>query len=344
MRKLLLLLLLVLPASMSGAAGDVDMLLTSNGVLHTVESIFTPNTNIQTTSLRALKLTVQRGDVITSTFVPASLAGGSHTAPSLAWDPTDETLYVFWQKNPTLMSSELLVTSFSEVRGWGAVTSINNDAFHQRWNLRVGITRWVQKSAASGETVLERQLAIHAIWWEDSLHGSSARYAMVTINDGKVSAIHRRSLLELAGKPAWQAAIPVSPEFDRDFLRHPSISELPGNESVEIVFGDWSTNRTHRIEVRPVSGNGVLNLPIGRWRGEIPPPGRFIREATSVGRISMITAPGSPNVIIHYPSDRGITYMHYNAGQWGEAVNVGLSGAVSYDGAVNAMRKLLVSQ
>ena len=185
-RALFGLIFALLPIALAAQVPDRDVLLTPDGTLYTIESI--DNEGSSTSGvIRYLRLTIQRPNERQQTaVVPESLTAGIHWRPALAYDAASQTLFIFWLKMPNAMSSELLLASYASGT-WHPAVSIDNQPYHLRYNLRIGITH---KLALSDQTYGDvPMLLIHAIWWEETGYGENARYAMFGVQKGLISAI-----------------------------------------------------------------------------------------------------------------------------------------------------------
>lgn len=337
-RLLILAVLLLAPALMFAQSAERDVLLTSDGVLYSIESQLAtekaPATNV---SSRLLVLTVQQGDTSDVIYVPASLTGGMHSSPSLAYDANSKTLFLFWVKMPNMMSSELLICSYKD-GVWSEPASIDNAPFHFRFNLRIGITRVADDTDAEGNVASKPFLAVHAVWWDQSGYGESARYAIIALQDGNVANIQIRDLLEFVDAKDLGDVFEVPSDYDREVFRHPGVFEQPGRASIDVVFADSDRNRLHKVTILPITLNGVLHLPIGVYDGPINGPQRMNPEATAT--VSIMQAPGTKNIIFYFEGDKKLQYLMYRNAAWSDLTTVSLGDNVSMETAVEALRKL----
>jgi hypothetical protein len=342
MRKLLLvvLTLCLYPITLAATPRDRDMLLTPTGTVYSVETV--ENLNVTGNSpLRYLALTLQSGDERQVIPVPETLKGGDHTRPALAYDSDAETLFVFWQKAPSPMATELLFCSYHNGE-WSAPTSISGTAaFRFRSNLRVAVThKFEQIDEKTGEATVVPGVTVHAVWWEDSGLSQSARYAMLSIEKGIVASVAVRDLSDfIAVGPADLRA--PNPALS-SLLRHPSVQELPSRQQVEVVFGDSISNRIHRATLKPVT-DGRVRIPIGvRDTSHSGPRNRVGFESNSA-RVSILT--GADETLAFYAeSDDALHYVVYANGDWSSEKSVTLSERISAEAAVEALRKMLAAQ
>jgi len=343
MKSLVLTVLLLIAPSLHAQLSDRQILLRPDGTIYSIESVSTGHSPLVIKSARVIELTIQRADSVETILVPASLTGGLNSEPSIAFDSSSETLFVFWQRMPSRTTSELVFTSFRAGK-WADATVLDPALFRFRTNLRIAATRWVEQKTAGGGVEKVSELVLHAIWWEETGFGELGRYALLSLHDGKVSSTELRDLSSMVTKTeSVVAAIGdyLSASTDRQMFRHPAIFEMPENESVEVVFGNFDTNRFHKVGIRVVRGEGVIRIPIGVTRGGFPSPGGLIQIANS--RMTTIALPGSGNLAFYSASDRQMQYTLFKGGVWSDVQSVALNDRVSLDGAVGALQKLVAS-
>ena len=338
-RKLLFaLLLLFVPVILGAQTLDRDALLTPNGTMYTVGSVLNNEGKIDSPSSRVLQLTVQNGDTTETAYVPATLTGGSHSDPSLAYDRESDTLFVFWQKTPNAMSSELLFSSYNNGT-WSPATSIDRASFNIRFGLQIAVTKFAYVFDENDERKKIDAISIHAIWWEQTGYGEEARYALLTLDEGTVVGIELRSLMQFVDSRRISGVEELPANFDRDFFRHPGIFENSSHDSVDIIFADWETNRMHRIGITPITAQGVIRIPDGVWQGEIAPP------QSQIVTSSMTMVSGSNGTFGIYGRDASsISYLIYKNGAWSTARTIKTNQVVTPETAIEAFRKLVSSE
>lgn len=342
MKRLVLTVLLLIAPSLHAQLSDRQILLRPDGTIYSIESVSTGDSTVVTKSARIIELTIQRAESVETIPVPASLTGGLNSEPSIAFDSTSETLFVFWQRMPSRTTSELVFTSYRAGK-WADETVLDPALFRFRTNLRIAATRWVEAKTAVGVEKIS-ELVLHAIWWEETGFGELGRYALLSLQDGKVSSTQLRDLSSLVTNSEAATAANgdyLSATTDRQMFRHPAIFEMPENESVEVVFGNFDTNRFHKVGIRVVRGEGVIRLPIGVIRGGFPSPGGLLQVANS--RMTTISLPGSGNLAFYSATDLHLRYTLFKGGVWSEVQSVALNERVSLDGAVGALQKLVAS-
>lgn len=316
MRRLILsLVILLAPMVAVASEKDRDVLLTPGGTLYTVESVFSGDLeDVETASSTVLKFTIATDEGTATTYVPASLNGGWHADPSMAWDAASKTLFVFWQRKPNFLTTELLIASYRE-GAWSEPILIDEDALKLRFDLGVGVSRYATEINVEDETESRVEaLAVHVIWWEQRGEGELARYAQLAIQNGEVVSIMRADLDGYLGEAASEEPAEVAEDFDRDILRHPVIFENDSRDSVDVLFANWATNRFHRLQIRPITQQGVLTEPIGVRRGGFDPPGTGPIRRTPTS-LMMIASP-SGNLAFYAIEDGKLTYQMHRDGAW----------------------------
>lgn len=336
-RLALALLFAIVPAALFAQAVDRDVLLASDGTLYTVES--TDNDGSASADVgRFLVLTVQRGNQKPQRIlVPESLSAGVHWRPALAYDTDTKTLFVFWLKMPNPMSSELLLASYSNGQ-WQPAVSIDNQPYHLRYNLRIGITTRIAQLQSSGTYADVPALLLHAAWWEETGYGEVARYGLFSVEGGKVSLVELHDLNEFVAPYATPTA--VDPTFNPEILRHPAFVDNGTANSVDVVFADRNYAVFNRVTLKPIA-DGRIHIPIGAHPGgpRIAAPKSFSGEWS--GRISTITSPHSGTLLMYNTTRDNVSYMTFSSGAWSSVKTVALSEKLSADGAVAALSRMI---
>ncbi|HYM60368.1 MAG TPA: hypothetical protein VEZ11_05700 [Thermoanaerobaculia bacterium] len=338
-RILVALTLVLLSVAGSAQAADRDMLLTSSGTLYTIDSVYAQDyPSVQASSWRFLILTVQKGAAAPVTsIVPESLLPGVHMMPALAYDSDSDTLFVFWEKAPDNgISSDLAFCSYQNGT-WSPATSLGVVDLHVRNNLRIGVTKTYEAKDKDGNTVVLPGLTVHAVWWEDSGSSESAGYAIFTIDKGAVAGFQTRSLLHMVD--TTPTPFLIAPDFSPEILRHPALFESPAHDTIDVVFGDFTTNGFHRLTLKPVL-DGRLRIPIGVRNKDFGPPANF--NSTSTGRISAIS-PDPDHLLFYYGTKTAINYLLYKGG-WSPENSIAINDKLSAEAAVDAIRRMLSAQ
>ncbi len=338
MRRLLLsLCLLVLPVV--AIAQHREATLTPSGVLFTIES---RTTEFDGTSYGTahLLLREQRGAEVIQEIVPASLTGGAHTEPAIAFDPESGTLFVFWLRHFGLMGSQLMFACRDANGTWSPAEAFGHE-FNGRRNLRIALTRRVVEQ--DGTTISPvPALSVHLVWWEydSEAIAESARYAMMTIENGRVASMEYLNLAQFAVKNEGDE---VAPDEDRAVLRQPLLFPSQQQESVLVVFGDLGTSRVYEVRVRPtkVVAEGRLRVPVGRHEGNAKGPA--FRVAGN-SRIDGISGGDANRLALFARNGNSLQYVVMRNGVWSEMREIALDEQITSSAAIDALRRLLNEQ
>ena len=335
-RLLILLALCVVPVAASATELlDRDVLLTPDGVLYTVGTVRDDSVPAGR-SPYYLTLTVQEGESRSTAPVPASLQGGAHSSPALAYDRDSRTLFLFWQETQNILSSRLLFASLND-GVWSNVSELDSVDWKLRRNLRIAVTRTIEATNERNDRVQVPQVVVHAVWWEESGYGEFARYAMLGVDNGIVTSKEFRYLLEFNGASIDQTSN-VATGTPNEVLRHPAVSTTTTRDSVAVVFGDASANTMHRLRIRPIL-DGRVRIPIGVR-------GRNMRDmqlnmAAGARAAALID---DDTVTIYTVSGQRVDYAVYRNGLWSQQRSISLNDEVSAATAIDALRRMAAQQ
>lgn len=330
------LLVAFVPAALFAQVADRDVLVTPEGTLYTIESIFNDGA-VKADASQFLKLTIQKGTEKTETIVPESLSAGRHWRPALAYDTASKTLFVLWIKMPNL-SSELLLASYSGGK-WQPAVSIDNQPYRMRYNLRIGITHRISQLQRDLSYVDVPMLLLHAIWWEETGYGETARYALFAVRNGAISSVELHNLEEFAASPALFPN-EVDENFNAEILKHPAFIDNGTQNSIDAIFGDLQMKAFNRVTLRPIA-DGRIHIPIGTRPGgpRIPAPKAFSGDWS--GRISTIPSPHDGSLLLYNTGKDAVSYIMYSNGAWSSVKTLPLSEKLSADAAVAALVRMM---
>jgi hypothetical protein len=339
-KRLVILLVSLVPLAAFGAAVDRDIVLTDDGTLYTVESANSSDIpGLQTPSARILTLTTQQGTNRSTTVIPATLNGGWNVYPALAYDSQSKTLFVFWEAaRNNFLSTDLFVCAYQNGT-WDKATSLDSAQWAVRQNFHIAITRTTEQIAADGTSTQVPEINVHAVWWEDNGAAEWARYAMITVDKGAVTEIHVQDLSDFANATAPNGPQPKA-DVSRELLRHPAVVETRNHDSVDVLFGDMNALSIRRTNIHATI-QGRLRVPTGHAGVMIPGPGANV---LSTGPVETIVS--GDNVAFYYDGQKPntIDYLVYAAGSWAPVRTLSLSDKLSHDSAVGALQKLITAQ
>jgi hypothetical protein len=339
MKRLLTSFALLLVLAVSASASELrerDVLLTSDGIVYTVDAVHDDKV-AEGRSPYYLTMTVQRGAERETAVVPASLVGGAHSNPALAYDADSQTLFLFWQE--TLhrgLSSRLLFASLHD-GVWSEVEALDSVTWKLRRNLRIAVTRSIEAAGENGQRSTVPQVVVHAVWWEETGYGEWARYAMLGIDNGLVTSRDFRYLVEFTGASIDRTE-PLVNATPNEVLRHPAVSANSGRDSVEVIFGDATENTMHRLRIRPVL-DGRVRIPIG-VRG--PNMRHAGLSMTSDQRVSAVV--DGDAVALYTHDEKSLDYVVYRNGEWSKQRSVALSNDLNAATAIDALRRMVAVQ
>jgi hypothetical protein len=334
MRKLLVVVALILLPVLA-SAGQGDTLLTPDGTLHTIDVETGAVVDSTTVSDSHLVLTSRRGSETTKETIPATLAPGSHSDATMAFDADSGMLFVFWLHRESLTGSELLFASRNVDGTWSESTQFGGRVFDLRENLRIAVTR---KYIDEEQGLLSSGITIHAVWWEWDTHLGEwfAQYQMLTIVNGRVAeAPAPLDLRQLA-----RESVPAAGEkHDLDVLRHPLLFTSPQQDSVLIVYGDVKTQQLHEVRVQPKKplGNGRLRVPVGKREGGSMTPHLAVAAQTRMDGVY-----GDNDRMAFFTADKdAVRYVVMKDGAWSEPQEIALDAQITASAAVDALRRLV---
>lgn len=349
-RLTLICFALIVALAASADTRRSDVLLTDSGVFYRIDSVGVdvfnethPDATVDATSSSMLILTFQTDAEAQVVPVPASLTGGSNIEPSLAYDPDDDRIYLFWQRKPSPSSSELMLTSYKDGI-WSNETTFDNGIWRLRFNLRIGITHHMSTIDTAGNISRERAVVAHAVWWEQHGQHESARYAMLNLKGGAVTGLTVRDMSELSSLENPPEARELPEDFDKSTFRTPFIIDVPGNDSVDILYANWYTNYYEMVNVRPVldEKNGVLHIPTGVTTGVMDAPGIRVRDIDN-GLVAMSapSATGTTDLLIYSSDDAAIDFVIYRNGMWTDSKKISIHDNITPADGIEALRRNL---
>jgi hypothetical protein len=335
MRRCLIVVALVLLAAPLFAQSDRAVLLTSDGTLYSIDTVSNEGA-VDNASTRYLVLTAVTSRGITKTSVPATLSGGHNWQPALAYDDDSQTLFVLWLRssNYLLATNELVFCSYQNGK-WNAVSAVDDLPYHLRYNLKVGVTRTVELSDNTGIKQAPG-LSVHVAWWNESASAEGARYAMLTVEKGNVTAVYVRPLEDMVDR-AFLRIFPANAN-SRAIMRQPAVFESPNRDTIDILFGDTVTNTLHRLTLKPVS-NYRVRIPVGIRETSYPlPESKLTADLNSV----VNAVPTTVDRLAFYTNERGsLKYLIFQDGSWSSKVQAIALTEVTPGEAVAALRKLV---
>jgi len=347
MKRFLLCAILILSSTAAFAqALDHDVLVTPEGTVFTVENA-TPSSVTTIAASGILDMGIRNGADVRHIIVPSSTTAGYHSGATLAYDADSKTLFVLWIHTTNGMaSSELLLASYRDGK-WQESVAIDRQQYTSRTNLRLGITRRVSQLQKDGTYADSTALLLHALWWDDSVKGEEARYAMLPIENGAVSQssieVHALEEFVSAGDDEFNAA---PDNFNAEILRHPAIITSPMQSTVGVVFGDTAKNTIHSVTLHPIA-DARVHIPVGIGNGGNPGrPNHIIAPMGFTekwqGPVSVISR--GDRLVFANSDEKALSYITYTNGAWTGVKSIALDTKFPAEAALAAVDKMVSSQ
>lgn len=345
MKKLLSLAALLLVSAFGASAEPVDQLLTAGGTLYTLDVQFAhEHPEVVTDSFSYFVLKARNGAEVTSEIVPATAKSGNHINPSMAWEAESGTLYIFWIRHTSIIANELLFVSRAKDGVWSEESS-----FGSPWNFRENLTIAATRKVADLENEKSVPgISVHAAWWEfDSSTGTeSARYAMLTIENGKVASIENLDLVPFTEEPApvvpeaaADETVAPEPAIDPSVLQHPILTAR--TDSVLLTFGSNKSGRIHQLTVTPtippISADGRIRIPVGRTEGSYRAPLFPVAEDARMEG----TFASHDQMAFYTRAGNTMRYVVMKDGVWSAAHEIQLDENFPRAAAVEALRRMV---
>jgi hypothetical protein len=346
MKRFLLCLILTLVSTAALAqVGERDVLVTPEGTIYSATTEY-PEATSPTDPTSVIGLSVQSGAETHHLTVPASISAGFHSGAALAYDSDSKTLFVLWIHMPNQMSSEFLLASYRDGK-WQPAVLIDHQAYTVRSNLRLGITRRVSQLQKDGSYVDVPALLLHALWWDDSLKGEEARYALLPIENGALlqDSVDIHSLEEFVGS-GDEAYTAVDPKFNAAILRQPAVVSTPMQSSIDVVFGDTKKNSIHSVTLQPIADIHI-HIPVGIGGGK---PGNGPRSLSAPasftadwqGPISVLAR--GDRLVFANATDKALNYITYTDGAWTGVKSIPIDSKFPAEAALAALDKMVSTQ
>lgn len=285
-RQLFVASLLLLTA-VSAAASESQAVLTSEGVVYTVD----------TTSRTQLRLIRREADQRSTVVVPTTEDSAIESQAQLLWDDTASTLYVVWHRS--LDRVDQIFLARLDARGsWTEPTLIATGRSARRVGLQAVLTR---AGGAAGTTF------VHAVWW--SINDKPvAEYALAAFEDGELVSANVEDLQVIAGANGV-----LDDDFEpvREVLHPPLAMARATGAAVDVVFGSPYSTRLTRVIVEPRVRPDVRIWKPGRKGGGVTP------------RAGLMSANGDPvrailnqGRVVLYTPDEEFRFVMYQNGRW----------------------------
>lgn len=336
-RLLLALAVLVTPIVAFADAANRDTLLAQNGTLYTIESVRTDEIQgLTSASTTVLRLTTTIDEQTSETIVPASFTEGMHLSPALAFDAESGLLFVIWEHSYNNGLDGELVLSANDHGKWSPVTKIDSGSWKRSRNLRVGITRKTETVDEDGNRISVPELTVHAAWWSDGTRGSSAKYAMLTIDKGAVKVQAIKDLADFGDTSVELPADPTKSAVPPAILNQPVLFESDGRATIDVLYGDERTQTLRRVTLKPVA-QGRLRVPVGIRVQRVGAPEMAVNQVD--GRMAGFSS--GDHLALYFRSAKKVQYVTFTEDGWSPLKSVSVNEKVTADAAIDALRRMV---
>lgn len=286
-RKLLIITLLALAAV--ATADDTQTVLTSGGVVYTVDN----------STRGELRLVRRSGEERESILVPTTQDDAIESQAQLLWDDASQTLFVVWHRSLDRVD-QILINRLRKDGNWSDSFLIATGSSAKRAGLQVALT----KAVADGKTAT----LVHAAWWSVNAN-PVAEYALVAFEDGQ----HISTIVEDLQVLAGSALSNFDNEPVREVLHPPlAMARAGAGAGVDVVFGAPNSTRLTRVVLNPrIRMDARLWKPSKGGGGGVTP------------RAGLMSANGNPlkvilshGRIVLYAPDTKFRFVMYQNNQW----------------------------
>jgi len=288
-RKSLLIFVLLVTA-FTAVADETNTVLTSGGVVYTVD----PSSRTQ------LELIRRSGEARDTVAVPTTEDAAIESQAQLLWDDATSILFVLWHRSMD-RSDQILCARLDADGNWSDPFLVATGSAAKRAGLQVALTK-----ATTGNG--QMTTLVHAAWWSINAN-PVAEYALIAFENGQHISTSVVDLETLAGSngPADYDTEPV-----REVLHPPLAMARSENGDVDVVFGSTLSTRLTRVIVTPkIRSDARLWKPSKKGGGYTPRAGLMSANGDPV---KAILSQGGR--IVLYTPDTKFRFVMYQNGQW----------------------------
>ena len=289
MRRLVAIFVLVLLFATVASAARVETVLAPDSTLYAIDA---------TKESAQLELSRRRGDARETILVPTTDDDAIESQARLAYDTSDDTLYVMWHRAAEGVD-EFRLASLNAQNEWSDVLSVASGDKARRAGLQLLLMHAREKGDESDTTL------IHAAWW-DLGDDAIAEYALLAFENGKhlsTEVVELSSMVERV--EALVAEETGAPE-------HPPLTMGRRGHGVDVVFGEKNTTSVTRVHIEPkrISAEARIWRPSGRSSQQTGPTKLIPHGSAPVQAIL-----GGDRIALYTP-DAKFRYIVYDGEQW----------------------------
>ncbi len=286
-RQLFIVSLLLLTA-VTAAADEHQAVLTSEGVVYTVD----------TTTRTQVRLIRRVEDQRSTIVVPTTEDSAIESQAQLLWDDAASTLYVVWHRSIDRVD-QIFFARLDAEGNWSDPMLVATGRAARRVGLQVAMTK---VNAGQIATTL-----LHAAWWTIN-DKPVAEYALAAFENGELVSLNVEDLQLIAGPTG---ILDDDNEPLPEVLHPPLAMARATGAAVDVVFGSPYSTRLTRVIVEPRVRPDVRIWKPSRKGGGVTP------------RAGLMSANGDPvkailnqgRIVLYTPDDE-FRFVMYQNGRW----------------------------
>jgi hypothetical protein len=309
-RLLLLGLLALAPVAAFGASS----VLTSKGVLYSVE---------ETGDSRSVLLTRRNAGGKMLMVIPSTVDEGRDDRAQLEYDRGTDRVYAFWVHEGK--SSDIMMSWLDSNGEWAESQVISSGpALIQRDVLRTAISR-----VSSGGI---RSTLFHVASWVRDGEVLSGDYSLIAFESGERVSTYNSNFQLLDGRTN-----PNSDTEDMIVLNpFPALALAASGDGVDIVYGYEQGTAVTRLHITPrLEPNARMYKPVGRTIGSLP-PAHF--AANSVEPVKAIFA---RDRVVLFTDEKTFRFVVFEGGEWSEMRELALDDKLTGEALVNQLKRFI---
>lgn len=308
-KRLLLIGLLALAPVAFGASS----VLTSKGILYSVESSDGTSVNLMRRS----------GGTKTLLVLPATVDDTRDDRAQLEYDRSTDRLYVIWIRGGEKTTDVMM--SYLDPNGpngeWSEAEVLSSaPGLARRDELRTALTR------------SSRTTFIHVASWVRDGANLAGEYSLTAFESGTQTSTYTTNfqMLDIAGQGGYADDLDVLTPF-------PALAVSPISDGIDVVYGYEKGTAVSRLHITPrLEPNARIWKPGGKTSSM--PPAHFAANSTSTAPVKALF---SRNRVVLYTSDSVFRFVVFENGEWSEAREFMLDEKLTGDALLDQVRRFI---
>lgn len=313
-RLVALFVALLLFASIASAA-RVETVLAPDSTLYAVDAA---------KESAQLELSRRRGEVRETLVVPSTDDDAIESQARLAYDSSNDTLYVMWHRAAEGVD-EIRLASLNVANEWSDVLTIATGAEVRRAALQLVLMHAREEGDERDTTLL------HAAWWSLSAEATVPEYALLAFENGRhlsAEVVDLHSMVEQVARLASE---------ETGAAEHPPLTMGRRGNGVDVVFGEKNTTAVTRVHIQPkrVSVEARIWRPSGRSTTQTGPT-KLIPHGSAPVQVIL----GGDRIALYTP-DAKFRYIVYDGAEWTPIRMIELDENVTSEELLQELRQTL---